>query len=140
MEDNMITFKTHNDLQKLHPGDPAFPVMKTLVKQLIDDFTTPGHPYSAEDYGYLVLIEPGDVDRVLDEIDMPRLVDVPWEGASMRQGFIYAVYLGTDDYGMGFLIPDAPWVNGRLREVLNGILDQPQQLTPSTNPEEIHHE
>ena len=55
----------------------------------------------------------------------------------MRQGFFYAVYLGTDDYGMGFVIPDAPWVNGRLREVLDSILDQP---TPSTDPEEIHHE
>jgi hypothetical protein len=69
-----------------------------------------------------------------------RLVDVPWEGASMRHGHYYAVYLGTDDYGMGFVIPDAPWVNGRLREVLESILDQPYALTPSTNPEEIHHE
>ena len=23
------------------------------------------------------------------------LADVPWEGASMRQGYYYAVYLGT---------------------------------------------
>ena len=83
----------------------------------------------------------GDIDRVLTDIDMPWcLKDVPWEGASMRQGFYYAVYLGTDDYGMGFVIPDAPWVNGRLREVLESILDHPYQLTPSTNPEEIHHE
>jgi hypothetical protein len=140
MEDNMITFKSHNDLRKLHPNDPAFPVMKSLVKQLIDDFTTPGHPYVADDYGYLILIEPDDVDRELNEIDMPKLTEIFWEGASMRDGFIYAVYLGTDDYGMGFLIPDADWVNGRLRETLESILDQPQQVTPSTNPEEIHNE
>jgi hypothetical protein len=78
------------------------PVMKTLVKQLIDDFTEPGHPYDADDFGYLVLIEPGDVDRVLTDLDMPwTLADVPWEGegASMRGNFYYAVYLGTDDYG-----------------------------------------
>ena len=138
---NVITFKSHNDLRKLHPGDPAFPVMEELVRVLIDDFTTPGHPYSAEDYGYLVLIEPGDADRVLTDIDMPwRLVDVPWEGASMRDGHYYAVYLGTDDYGMGFVIPDAPWVNGKLRTVLESILDEPDSLTPSTNPEEKRHE
>ena len=137
----MITFKSHEDLQKLHPDDPAFPVMEELVRVLIDDFTEPGQDYSPDDYGYLVLIEPEDVDRELNEVDMPwTLADVPWEGASMRQGFYYAVYLGTDDYGMGFVIPDAPWVNGRLREVLESILDQPQQLTPSTNPEEIHNE
>jgi hypothetical protein len=141
METIMLSFKSHSDLSKLHTDDPAYPVMEELVKVLIDDFNEPGHPYSPDDYGYLVLIEPEDVDRVLDEVDMPwTLVDVPWEGASMRDGFFYAVYLGTDDYGMGVIIPDAPWVDGRLREVLDGILDQPQQATPSTNPEEIHHE
>ena len=126
----MITFKSHSDLEKLDSNNPAQPVMEELVKVLIDDFTEPGHPYSADDYGYLVLIEPGDTDRVLTDVDMPwTLAQVPWEGASMRQGFIYAVYLGTDDYGMGFVIPDAPWVKGRLRKVLDGILDQPDPLT-----------
>ena len=122
---NVITFKSHEDLRKLHPDDPALPVMEELVRVLIDDFTTPGHPYNADDFGYLVLIEPEDIDRVLDEVDMPwTLSNVPWEGASMRHGFIYAVYLGTDDYGMGFVIPDAPWVNGKLRKTLEDILDQ----------------
>ena len=121
---NVKTFKSHSDLEKLNPDDPAKPVMQELVRVLIDDFTTPDHPYDADDFGYLVLIEPGDTDRELNELDMPSLVDIQWEGASMRHGFIYAVYLGTDDYGMGFLIPDAPWVNGRLREILEEILDQ----------------
>ena len=120
----MITFKSHSDLRKLHLDDPARPVMEELVRVLIDDFTMPGHPYDADDFGYLVMIEPGDVDRELNELDMPSLADVLWEGASMRDGFIYAVYLGTDDYGMGFIIPDAPWVNGKLRKTLEEILDQ----------------
>ena len=121
----MITFKSHSDLRKLAVDDPARPVMEELVKVLIDDFSEPGQSYSPDDFGYLVLIdEPGDTDRVLDDLDMPwTLAEVPWEGASMRHGFIYAVYLGTDDYGMGFVIPDAPWVDGELREVLEDILD-----------------
>ena len=120
----MIIFKSHSDLRKLHPDDPAKPVMKELVELRIDDFTSPGHPYDPDDFGYLVLIEKGDIDRVLADIDMPwTLVDIPWEGASMRQGFYYAVYLGTDDYGMGFVIPNAPWIDGRLRETLESILD-----------------
>ena len=119
----MITFKSHSDLEKLDRSNPAYPVMEELVKVLIDDFNEPGQAYDADDFGYLVLIEPGDTDRELTEIDMPRLTEIFWEGASMRQGFIYAVYLGTDDYGMGFVIPDADWVNGLLREVLDGILD-----------------
>jgi hypothetical protein len=131
---NVITFKSHSDLRKLPRDDPARPVMQELVRVLIDDFTEPGQSYDADDYGYLVLIEPGDVGRVLTDVDMPwTLADVPWEGASMRDGFYYAVYLGTDDYGMGFVIPDAPWVDGRLREVLESILDHPDQstLTPT---------
>jgi len=141
MEDHMITFKSRNDLVKLNNHDPAYPVMEELVRVLIDDFTEPGQPYDADDYGYLVLIEPGDVDCVLTELDMQwTLTEVPWEGASMRNGFYYAVYLGTDDYGMGFVIPNADWINSRLRETLDGILDQPYALTTSTNPEEIHHE
>ena len=118
----MITFKRHSDLEKLAPDHPVYPVMEELVELLIDDFNTNGHPI--EDFGYLVLIEPGDTDRVLDDIDMPwRMKDIPWESASMRDGFYYAVFVGTDDYAMGFLVPDAEWIGGELREVLDGILD-----------------
>lgn len=118
----MITFKSHEDLRKLPHDHPAQSVIEDLVRVLIDEF--PEHPYPADDQGYLVLIESGDTDRVLSDIDMPwTLTEVPWEGASLREGHYYAVYLGTDDYGMGFVIPDAPWVDGELREILNSILD-----------------
>jgi hypothetical protein len=118
----VITFKCQADLGQLPQDHSAYPVIKELIELLIDGF--PIQPYSADDHGYLVLVEPGDTDRELLELDMPwRLAEIPWEGASLRQGFIYAVYLGTDDYGMGFVIPDAPWVNGELRQVLEEILD-----------------
>ena len=120
----MITFKSHSDLRKLHPDNPTKPVMEELVKVLIDDFNEPGQTHSPEDFGFLVLIEPGDTDRELTEIDMPKLTEILWEGASMRQGFIYAVFLGTDDWGLGFLIPPE-LVDGELRDVMNEILDSP---------------
>jgi hypothetical protein len=120
----MKTFKCHSDLEQLNCNDPAYPVVKELIELLIDDFTWDGHPYDSEQFGFLCLVQPGDTDRVLSDIDMPWcLKDIPWEGASMRHGYIYAVYLGTDDYGMGFLIPDAEWVNGDLRTVLEEITD-----------------
>ena len=120
----MITFKCHEDLRKLNSSNPAYPVVEDLVKVLIDDFYEPNQTYSPENFGYVVLVEPGDIDRVLTDIDMPwTLAEVPWEGASLTDGHYYAVYLGTDDFGMGFVIPDAPWVNGELRKILNSILD-----------------
>jgi hypothetical protein len=125
-ETHVITFKSRDDLKKLSPDHPAYELMSELVQVLIDDF--PVQPYDADDYGYLVLVEPGDTDRELLELDMPwRLAEIPWEGASLRGRFIYAVYLGTDDYGMGFVIPDEPWIDGELREVLTEILDTTPQ-------------
>lgn len=120
----MITFKSHSDLDKLPADSPARPIMADLVQRLIDDYSMPDRTYSPDDDGYVVLVEPGDTGRVLDDIDMPwRLADVPWEGASKRDGYIFAIYLGTDDYGMAFVIPDAEWVDGELRAVLEEILD-----------------
>ena len=118
----MLTFKSKSDLNKLSQNHPAYPVISDLVRVLIEDF--PEQPYRADDYGYVVLVEPEDTDRVLSDLDMPWcLADIPWEGASRRNGHYVGIYLGTDDYGMAFVIPDAPWVDGELRQVLENITD-----------------
>ena len=38
-------------------------------------------------------------------------------------GFYIAIYLANNEYGLCFVIPDAPWVNGELREVIEDNLD-----------------
>lgn len=120
----MITFKSTSDLQKLSPSDPAHPVIKELIEQLIGAYNWEGHPYNAEDYGYIVLIKPGDTERVLDEIwDDWRLLDIPWEGIILRDGFYTAVFLANNEYGLVFVIPDEDWVKGKLREVIEYHLD-----------------
>ena len=119
----MITFKSRADLSKISTTDPAYPVMDELIKLFIDDYTTPEHPYIPEYYGYQVLIEEGDVDRVLELPELQcRLLDVLWEGATMRDGFFYAIYLANDELGLGFLIPDTEWVKGELRDLLNELV------------------
>ena len=118
----MITVKSKEDLGKLPRTHPAYPVVKELVEVLIEAF--PEQPYNADDYGYLCIVEPEDTCRVLSDLDMPwSLADIPWEGASRRNGHFLGIYLGTDDYGMAFVIPDAPWVDGELRQVLENITD-----------------
>ena len=116
----MITFKSHADLSKLDLNDPAYPIMKDLVASLIDAYTYPGHPYIPEDYGYCVLLEEADVDVVTSEIGC-HLLDVLWEGAFKRDGFYVAIYLWNDDAGMTVTIPDAPWVKGKLRKLLDEL-------------------
>ena len=129
----MITFKSTEDLSKLSPNDPAYPIIKELVDQLISAFTNPGETYDYEAYGYVILIEEGDVDRELNEIyDGCTLLNIPWEGIALRGSYLVAITIFNDDYGLCVVIPDAPWVNGELRELIEDILD-PVELTPKEN-------
>ena len=64
----MLTFKSPEDISKLSPDDPAYPLVKELIKELIEAYTWEDHPYNPDWYGYIILIEPEDVDRTLDEL------------------------------------------------------------------------
>ncbi len=132
----MITFKSTSDLDRLPDSDPAHPIVKELVNELITAYTTPGQPYNHEDYGYVILIQEGDTDRTLDEIwDGCRLVDIYWEGITLKDGFYVGIYLANNEYGLCFVIPDEPWVDGELRELIEDILDPlPSTITQETKP------
>ncbi len=43
----MISFKSLEDLNKLSPTDPAYPVVKELIEQLIEAYTCENNPYVA---------------------------------------------------------------------------------------------
>ena len=83
----MKTFKSINDVNRFR-NHPLHDTIKNLVSMMIADYPE----YRPEDDGYLVLIEPADVDRVLDDLDMPyRLSEVPFEGVTMIDGCFLAV-------------------------------------------------
>ncbi len=120
----MITIKSLTDLQKIPSNHPAYRLLQKLTRSLIGGYTWEGHPYVPEDHGYIVLIEPEDTHRTLAEHDMPyRLIDIPWEGVTLRDGFFHAVYLANNDFWISFLVPDEDWVSGQLREILEANLD-----------------
>ena len=71
--------------------------------------------------GYLVLIEPEDLDRDLPLPELPTRLDlIDWEGVSREGGHFHAVHLTNNEVGIGFLIPDS--VTGPLRARLEGHL------------------
>jgi hypothetical protein len=81
----MKTFTSITDLDRLSDDDPAKPVVKQLLEWLIAPCDFPDHPYDPEDHGYIALVEPGDENRELDDIDMPRLsTSRMWPHASAR--------------------------------------------------------
>jgi hypothetical protein len=120
----MITFKSTEDLNKLSPDDPAYATVKELIEQLISAYSPPGRTYDAEDDGYIILIEPEDAQRELDELwEGCSLLRIPWEGIMLRDGFYIGIWLANNEYGLTFVIPDAPWICGKLRSLIEDILD-----------------
>jgi hypothetical protein len=133
----MITFKSPEDLNKLSATNPAYATVKELIEQLITAYTDPGEPYNYEDNEYVILTEEGDVNRELDELwDGCTLLNIPWEGIMLRDGFYTAIYLANNEYGLTFVIPDTDWVNGELRDMIEDILDP----LPTDTQENIHEE
>ncbi len=125
----MITIKSLTDLQKVPSNHPAYHLLHELTESLINGYTWEGHPYAPEDHGYIVLIDSTDASRVLAAYEMPyRLIDIPWEGVTLRDGFFHAVYLANNDFWISFLVPDEDWVSGPLRETLEANLDPPFAL------------
>ena len=120
----MILFKSHDDLKKLDSNNPAYPIIEDLVKRLIVDFIEEGNLYIPDDHGYIALVEEQDKDRVLTEIwDDWGLLQIPWEGITLRDGFFNAVFLANNEFGIVFVIPNAEWLDGKLREVIEYHLD-----------------
>jgi hypothetical protein len=131
----MITFKSPEDLNKLSPDSLAHDTVKELIEQLISAYTRPGQPYDAEDDGYIILIEPEDAQRELNELwDGCTLLTIPYEGIFLKGDFYIAIYLANNEYGLTIVIPDADWVNGELREFIEDILDP----LPTDTQENIH--
>jgi hypothetical protein len=123
----MITFKSLDDLSKLPPDHPAYPVIKDLAQKLLVTTASMARPYDPEADGYLVLIEESDIDRVLNEIwDDFTLLNAAWEGISKliskQHNFYIAIFIGAGDFGLVFAIPDEAWLPVELRKVLEGNL------------------
>ena len=115
----MKTFKSIHNVARFR-GHPLHDTVKELFLPVIAEYPN----YRPEDDGYLVLIEPGDVDRVLSDLDIPwRLSEVPFEGVTVIDGCFHAVYLANNQFALGFLIPDEDWVTGELRRHLEANLD-----------------
>ena len=127
----MITFTSKDDLSKLSPDDPVYPIVEDLVRCLITDYIAEGYDYNPEGDGWIAIVEESDKDRVLTEIWPDwTLLDIPWEAVSLRDGYFIALFLANNQFGVELIFEDAPWVNGELRQVLIDNLDHLSQ--PST--------
>jgi hypothetical protein len=118
----MKTFKSISDVEQVL-GTPVHDTVRELVVPVIESFSDSA-PYRPEDDGYLVLIERDDVDRILEDLDMPyRLSEVPYEAVDMIDGHFHAFYIPNNQFCIDFLIPDEAWLPDVLRKHLEDNLD-----------------
>jgi hypothetical protein len=115
----MKTIKSISDVDRLRKH-PLHATVQSLVSTMIADCPD----YHPEDDGWLVLLEPGDLDRVLDDLDMPRrLSEVSFEVVTKVDGCFLAVWLPNNQFGLDFLVPDEAWLPCDVRRHLEDQLD-----------------
>ena len=109
----MKTFKSISDLKQLRDY-PLHDTVKEIISPYIDDPS-----YRPHDDGYVALLEAGDVDRVLSDLDMPwRLSEVPFEAVTIVDGCFHAVYLPNNQFALSILVPNEEWLPKDVRRHL----------------------
>ncbi len=102
----MKTFKTRKDLKQLAKDTPIYRIIKQCFKRT-------GHLE-----GYFVLIEEGDT-----LIDLPELqadiTTLSFDGVFKVGKLYHGIYLTNNSFGLEFLIPDADWLNEKLKANLD---------------------
>lgn len=114
--------KVFNSLASLDQirGSPLSPMLRGIVIRMLGHFH-----YDTADDGYVVLVEEGDIDRPLAELCLPyRLCEVPFEAVHMTEGHYCGIYLANNQFAITFLIPDAEWAQGELRQHLEILLEE----------------
>jgi len=127
----MLHFKSRHDLSQLSPTDPAFPVIQSLVDLTITPYDTPERRYDPDAEGWIVLLREGDLTGPLTDIwDDISLLDLDewWEGVTLENGYYNAIFLANNEFGLVFVIPDAPWLTPEVRDMLQRHLDPPLEL------------
>ena len=101
-------------------GSPLGPMLREIVIRMLGHFQ-----YDPADDGFVVLIEPGDVNRILTDLRLPyRLQEVPFEAVHMQERHYCGIFLADNEFAISFLIPDAPWVRGELRQHLENLMEK----------------
>ena len=119
----MITFKYPSDITKLPRANPAYPLIKEYIQRLMITADDMSRTWNPDDEGYLAILEPSDVNQNLGDVWHGLFQDIPFEGVFKRSGFYVAVFLANNSFGIVYLVEDAEWIDGPIREILNENLD-----------------
>ena len=125
----MLTFKSIDDLSKLNSDDSSYSLIEDLVYRLCVDIPKENFKYDPSADGWINLVQPNDIGRVITEIwDDWTLLDVEWEAVtrhkSNQSSFLVACFLCDNQKGFLFIFDEnADWLQGELRQILEEHLD-----------------
>ncbi|MBL1141446.1 MAG: hypothetical protein HND53_05370 [Proteobacteria bacterium] len=121
----MRLFRSFSDLNFLSKSNPAYPVILSLMPNIINTGNPINNDYFPSKDGYLVLIEKTDCFEPLLEIGIQyKLNEIPFEGITKIDGFFHAVYVPNNQFTLSFLVPDEPWIPENLRKYLEDHIDE----------------
>ena len=119
----MITFKSETDLQKLPSSNPSYSIIKELIDRLVQESERSKHHWIAEQDGFFILVQPQDLDLILDELHPgTTLRSIPYEGVHYKSGHYIGVSLLNNQTSLVWVFPDADWLDDDLRAVLEDNL------------------
>jgi len=105
---------------------PLPPEMSALIHGLVVGLFLACEPYDPDADGFVVLMEEADDPADLSALSMPYgLESVPFEAVEVDEetGCYLAVFLANNQFGLTFVVPDAPWLPPGCRDALEAQRD-----------------
>lgn len=126
----MKILKSLEDVEAAGLSPPIREVAEHVVRNLIAAYAEYGETYNADDYGYTVVIEEGDTEDDVRRLtgggtEFPPVLtgayglrDALFEGVVYEGGCFLTCTLHNNEYGISWIVPDAPWLDSELRAKL----------------------
>lgn len=114
----MKIVKNMDDVKALDIAPNIRDVVKAEFEALTRGVASVGGRYNPDRDGYVALIERGDTRDTIEREIGTSLMDVLWEGVKYVNAAFVGVTLFNNEYGLTIIIPDASWLDARLRAKL----------------------
>ena len=111
----MISFKSFIEVEAARLPSPLDALVQRLLTQLQNAYSSAGYEYRPEDDGYIVLLEDNDTVSETAPHYGYTLLDVAFEDVRFADGCFICYALHNNQFGITWVIPDASWLDKRLR-------------------------
>ncbi len=119
----MITFKYPSDITKLSRNDPAYLLVREYLLRLMVTADDSCQCWCPETQGFIVQLHPEDTNQNLLPVWKGQFQDIPFENVHYQDDFYIAIVILNNDFGLIWLVEDAPWIDGAIRDVLEENMD-----------------